>query len=52
VFCVGMFCGSDLFTGVCVCACVVLYIVFRYALFVCAYHMCLVSACQSAEVPV
>jgi len=29
-----VFCGSDLFTGVCVCVCVcfVLYIVFSYAL--------------------
>ena len=30
MFCVGVLCGSNLFTGVCTC---VLYIVFSYALF-------------------
>ena len=33
MFCFGVFCGSDLFTWVCVCMCVVLYNVFSYALF-------------------
>ena len=31
--CVGVVCGSDLYTGVCVCMCVVLHIVFSYTLF-------------------
>jgi hypothetical protein len=46
-----VFCVGDLFTGV-VCMCIVLYIVFSYALFIFAYCMFLVSACQSADVPV
>jgi hypothetical protein len=35
VFCVGVLCGSDLFTGVFVflCVCIILYTVFSYALF-------------------
>ena len=44
--CVGVVYGSDLFTGVCACV----YNVFSYILFfVCAYHIFLFSARESAR---
>jgi len=46
VVCVGVVCGSDLFTGICVLYCT-LYLVTHF--FVCAYHIFLFSARESAR---
>jgi hypothetical protein len=43
---VGVLCGSDLFTGVCVC--VLLCFVFSYALLSYVHIASLVSVCESA----
>ena len=45
---VDVFCGSDLFIGVCVCMCVVLYIVFSYALFSYLHFIFLIYIYESA----
>jgi len=42
---VGVFCGSDLSAGVCVCVCVCCIV---HCLGICPYHILLDCACESA----
>jgi hypothetical protein len=41
-----------IYLQVCVDVCCIVHCVQLHCLFICAYHMFLVSACQSADVPV